>query len=131
MSTLTLGAKPQQPVSKTEAPITRTVPLEQTIPPARAQVSIRMTNLGSIRVREDQGRASLVIRTDKFQAVTDVKAKAWRKAVTACEAYAQWVMVLEGDLASVTHDRLVLINTGIQVFEKVKKPVAEPIAETA
>ena len=130
------SAKPVQRVAAAAAPaLAPTLNLEDLYAmaiDAKLEVTLKFSTLPDAKT-VGQGKMAFALKTPDGQFVTvEVSSKAWNKLVKTAEDWPSWIAALTGTMGERTEQGFVLVNPGLQVFERKPKAPAEaasPLAE--
>ena len=94
----------------------------------RCEVTVKFNEAPQPIPRGD--KVGIELKCGGYVVRCELRAKSWRKAQAAMEQYPQWVASITGKLGPGSGRALVLVDAGIQVFERKPKETASA-AETA
>jgi hypothetical protein len=89
---------------------------------ARCELTVKFSETPQPIVRGD--KVGIELKCGAYIVRCDLRAKGWRKAEAAMREYPQWVASITGKLGEGQGRDLVLVDAGIQVFEKKPKEAA-------
>jgi hypothetical protein len=112
-----------QPPPLTDPTIIRKICATPT--PAKMDVVLKFSELP--KARFGAGVVSFALDADGCTILVEVKRKTWQKLETAVAEWPQWVATVQGQMGEPIEGGFMLINPGLQVFQKQPKlPKEEP-----
>ncbi len=127
------ASRPKPKALKDKQPATPEVPetIEVKATMAKAEVTLKFSEMPIARAIGN-GRVAIKLQDEASGLVftASLKSKTWKKSAQKMEEYASWVGALSGKLGERTEGGFVLVDAGVQVFEKKPKAPTEPASES-